>query len=67
VTFSLKRALASVQAHLNSSARARPDSLVTWRCSGRRSDLLPTMTRGTVSVPYTLGVSRRYMGRDSFV
>jgi hypothetical protein len=26
-----------------------PSSGVTCRCSGRRSDLLPTMTRGTQS------------------
>ena len=49
ITFSLYRAEASVHAHLNSSARAFPSSGVTWRCSGRRSDLLPTTTRGTQS------------------
>lgn len=53
-TFSLYRALASVQAHLNSAARAFPSSGVTWRCVGLRSHLFPTMTRGTHSVPYTL-------------
>jgi hypothetical protein len=51
-TFSLYRALVSVQAHLNSAASALPSSGVTWRCSGRRSDLLPTMTMGTQSMAY---------------
>jgi len=52
VTFSLNRALASVLAHLNSSASFLPSSTVTWRCSGRKSLLLPTMTMGTHSEPY---------------
>jgi hypothetical protein len=52
VTFSLYRALASVKAHLNFSASSLPFSTVTWRCSGRRSLLLPTMVIGTHSVPY---------------
>ena len=51
VTFSLYRALASVKTHLNFSANSLPCSAVTWRCSGRRSLLLPTIVIGTQSVP----------------
>lgn len=51
-TFSSYLALASVHAHLNFSQSAFPSSGVTCRCSGRRSDLLPTMQMGTESVPY---------------
>lgn len=50
-TFSLYRALASVQAHLNSSANALPSSGCTCLCSGLRSLLFPTITSGTHSVP----------------
>ena len=59
-TFSLYRALASVHAHLNSSARALPFSGWTCRCSGLRSLLLPTMTMGTHSVPLKFPVSIVY-------
>lgn len=52
VTFSLYRALASVHAQAHFSASCLPSSGVTWRCSGRRSLLLPTITTGTHSVPY---------------
>ena len=52
VTFSLYRALASVQAHRNSVPSCFPSSIDTCRCSGRRSLLFPTMTRGTHSAPY---------------
>ena len=51
-TFSLYRALASVHTQRNSSAIFFPSSAVTCRCSGRKSLLLPTMTRGTQSAPY---------------
>lgn len=67
-TFSLYRALASVHAHLNSSPSARPSSLLTWRCSGRKSALFPTMTMGTESVPYlklVLASSRLLLGRTT--
>lgn len=50
-TFSLYRALASVHPHWIFSESFCPSSAVTWRCSGRRSLLLPTMTIGTDSVP----------------
>ena len=50
-TLSLSRALASVQAQLNSSASFFPSSGVIWRSSGLRSLLLPTMTSGTHSEP----------------
>jgi hypothetical protein len=36
---------------LTSSANWRPSSRDTWRCSGLRSLLLPTITRGTSSAP----------------
>lgn len=45
-------ALASVQPHCSLSPSLRPSSTLTWRCSGRRSLLLPTMTMGTDSVPW---------------
>jgi len=51
VTCSLYRALASVHEHLNSSPKSRPCSAVTCLCSGRKSDLLPTMMIGTQSAP----------------
>lgn len=50
-TFSLYLALASVHGHLNSSPNFLPCSDVTCRCSGRKSDLLPTMIMGTQSAP----------------
>lgn len=50
-TFSLYLALASVHGHLNSSPSFLPCSDVTCRCSGRKSDLLPTMIMGTQSAP----------------
>lgn len=45
-TFWLCRAEVSVKPHLKDSARARPWAVVTWRCSGRRSDLLPMIVKG---------------------
>ena len=51
VTLVLSRALASVKAHLNSSARSRPSLMGTCLRSALRSLLLPTMTMGTQSAP----------------
>ena len=50
-TWTSYRALASVQAQPNLSASFLPSSVLTWRCSGRRSLLLPTMQMGTFSLP----------------
>lgn len=46
-----RRALASVNAQLNSSPNCRPSSRETCRCSGLRSLLFPTIARGTESAP----------------
>lgn len=53
-TFSLYLALASVHPHWYFSDSLLPSSAVTWRCSGRRSLLFPTITIGTVSVPCSI-------------
>lgn len=50
-TLKSRKALASVKAQWMSSANCRPSSRETWRCSGFKSLLLPTITKGTSSAP----------------
>lgn len=50
-TLTSNLALASVQGQPSSAAMRIPSSFCTWRCSGRRSVLLPIITIGTFSEP----------------